>query len=291
MTEELVPDDDVPAVQADGLGARYGNTWALRDCTFAVPRGAVAILAGHNGAGKSTLLSMAAGLTVPATGRMSVLGEDVRARMNPRAAYVSQSRTLPAGLTVGEIIRTVRALNGRQWAPGDLVARLIEDGGVPLKAKAGTLSDGARSLVSICLALSRRPDVLLLDEPFATLDPLARDEVLRLLMAEVADRGMTIFLSSHVPAELSDVGDHLVLLGKGTVVLTGPIDDLVADHRVLVGPAAVDPPITADLVVNRTGTERQTSLLVRGHADETPGWGEQTPGLDAIVLGYLRASR
>jgi ABC-2 type transport system ATP-binding protein len=284
MTEEIVADD---AVRAEGLGARYGGRWALRDCTFSVPRGAVAVLAGPNGAGKSTLLSIAAGLTVPAAGRMSVLGEDVTARMHPRAAFVAQSRTLPAGLTVREIIRMAGSLNGGQWAPGDFVARLIEDGGIPLKTKAGTLSDGARSLVSIALALSRRPDVLLLDEPFAALDPLARDEVLRILMSEVADRGMTIFLSSHVPGELRAVCDHLVLLGRGEIALTGAIDDLVAEHRVLTGPPDAEPPIGRDAVIHRGGN----SLLVRGHADAAAGWESEPAGLDAIVLGYLRATR
>ena len=284
-------DDDVAAVQATGLGARYGHAWALRDCTFTVPRGAVAVLAGPNGAGKSTVLAIAAGLTVPATGYMTVLGADVTARMNPHAAYVSQTRTLPTGLTVGEIIRMVRAFNTTRWAPGDLITRLIQDRGIPLKAKAGTLSDGARSLVSICLALARRPDVLLLDEPVAALDPLARDEVLRLLMAEVADRAMTVLLSSHTPGELRDVTDHLVLLGRNTIALTGPTDDVLAEHRILTGPATTDPPIATDTVIHRTNTERQTILLVRGHTDPTPGWNQQTPDLDTIILGYLRATR
>jgi ABC-2 type transport system ATP-binding protein len=290
MTEEPVSDDDVAAVQATGLGARYGHTWALRDCTFIVPRGSVTVLTGPNGAGKSTLLAIAAGLTVPTTGHLTVLGTDVTARMHPNAAYVSQTRTLPPGLTVGEIIRMVRALNTARWAPRDLILRLIQDRGICLKAKAGTLSDGARSLISICLALARRPDVILLDEPFAALDPLARDEVLRLLMAEVADRAMTVLLSSHTPGELGDVTDHVVLLGRNTIALTGAIDDVLADHRILTGPAATDPPIAIDTVIHRSGTERQTTQLIRGHTGPTPGWDQQTPDLDTIILGYLRAS-
>ena len=284
-------DDDVAAVQAIGLGARYGPTWALRDCTFTIPRGSVTLLTGPNGAGKSTLLAIAAGLTMPATGHMTILGTDVTARMHPNAAYVSQTRTLPTGLTVRDIIRMVHAFNTTRWAPGDLITRLIHDRGIPLKAKAGTLSDGARSLISICLALARRPDVMLLDEPFAALDPLARDEVLRLLMAEVADRAMTILLSSHTPGELRDITDHVVLLGRNTIALTGVIDDILAEHRILTGPATTDPPIAIDTVIHRTTTERQTTLLVRGHADPTPGWHQQTPDLDTIILGYLRATR
>jgi ABC-2 type transport system ATP-binding protein len=291
MTEEPVSDDDVAAVQSIGLGARYGHTWALHDCTFTVPRGSVTMLAGPNGAGKSTLLSIAAGLTLPATGHMTVLGTDVTAQMNPNAAYVSQTRTLPAGLTVRDIIRMVHAFNTSRWAPGDLITRLIQDRGIPLKAKAGTLSDGARSLIAICLALARRPDVMLLDEPFAALDPLARDEVLRLLMAEVADRAMTVLLSSHTPGELRDITDHVILLGRNTVALTGAIEDILADHRILTGPATTDPPITNDAVIHRNTTERQTTLLLRGHADPTPGWNQQTPDLDTVILGYLRATR
>jgi ABC-2 type transport system ATP-binding protein len=283
-------DDDV-AVQAAGLGVRYGSAWALRDCTFTVPRGAVAMLAGPNGAGKSTVLSVAAGLTIPAAGRMEVLGEEASARMNPRAAFVSQARTLPPGLSVQEIFRMARSLNSDGWVVDDLVGQLLEERGVPLRAKARTLTEGARSLVAIGLALARRPDVLLLDEPFSALDPLARDEVLRLLMAEVADRGMTIFVASHAPGELRDVCDHLVLLGRGTVALAGNIEDLVAEHRILVGPGSAGPPVDRDVVVNRSGTDRQATVLVRGHADTTAGWDEQAPDLDAVVLGYLRAGR
>jgi ABC-2 type transport system ATP-binding protein len=283
-------DDDV-AVRATGLGARYGSAWVLRDCTFTVPRGAVAMLAGPNGAGKSTVLSIAAGLTVPAAGRMDVLGADVTARMNPGAAFVSQARTLPGGLTVQEILRMARALNGGEWASGDLVPQLLQERGVDLRAKARTLTEGARALVAITLALARRPSVLLLDEPFSALDPLARDEVLRLLMTEVAERGMTIVVASHASGELRDVCDHLVLLGRGTVALTGAIDEILAGHRILVGSGAADPAISRDVVVHRSGTERQTSLLVRGRADPVDGWYEQAPDLEAVVLGYLRAAR
>lgn len=291
MTDELLASGDVPAMQADGLAARYGGKWALRDCTFTIPRGAVAMLTGSNGAGKSTLLSIAAGLTLPAGGRLSVLGTAVNAQLNPRAAFVSQQRPLPAGFTVGEILRMGRSLNDGNWAPDEFVTRLIEDRDVPLGAKAGTLSDGARSLVAITLALARRPDVMLLDEPLAALDPLARDEVLRILMAEVAERGMTVFMSSHVPGELRDVCDHLVLLSDGQLVLTGQIEDLIGGHRVLIGPATAELPVSAGAVIHRGGTERQTSLLVRGHPEQVPGWDQEAPNLDALILGYLRTRR
>jgi ABC-2 type transport system ATP-binding protein len=291
MTDEHFAAVDVPAVQADGLGVRYGGKWALRDCTFTIPRGAAAVLAGSNGAGKSTLLSIAAGLTVPTSGRLSVLGTEVKAQLNPRAAFVSQQRPLPAGFTVREILRMGRSLNGRNWAPAEFVSRLIEESGVPLGAKAGTLSDGARSLLAITLALARRPDVMLLDEPLAALDPLARDEVLRILMAEVAERGMTLLMSSHVPGELRDVCDHLVLLSDGRLALAGQIEDLIDGHRVLIGPAAAELPIREDAVIHRGGTERQTLLFVRGHPDRVPGWDQEAPSLDALILGYLRTGR
>jgi ABC-2 type transport system ATP-binding protein len=279
------------ALQASGLGVRYGSVWALSECTFEVPRGSVAMLAGPNGAGKSTLLSVAAGLTVPTAGRMSVLGSVVTNRMHPDAAFVSQQRQMPAGFTVQEILRMGRALNGGRWAPAEFTGRLLEETGVSLRAKAGTLSDGARSLLAITLALARRPEVLLLDEPLSPLDPLARDEVLRMLMTEVAERGMTVLTSSHVPGELRDVCDHLVLLSQGKAILTGNIDELVAGHRILVGPSAAEPPVAADAVVHRTSTERQASLLVRGDADELPGWHVEPPSLDALVRGYLRGAR
>jgi ABC-2 type transport system ATP-binding protein len=290
-TDGQLSTDDVPAIRADGLDARYGKTWALRNCSFTVPRGAVTMLAGPNGAGKSTLLSVAAGITVPASGRLSIFGAEVNAGMNPRAAFVSQPRPLPAGLTVREVLRMGRSLNGDRWAPAKFVTRLLEDAGVPQGAKTGTLSDGARSLVAITLALARQPDVLLLDEPLAALDPLARDEVLRILMAEVAERAMTVLMSSHVPGELREVCDHLILLSAGQISLAGRIDDLIGEHRVLIGPAAAQPPISTDTVVHRGGTERQTALLVRGHTDQAPGWDSEAASLDTLILGYLRTAR
>jgi ABC-2 type transport system ATP-binding protein len=280
---------ETAAIRSSGLGVQFGGAWALRGCSFSVPQGAVTALIGPNGAGKSTLLSAAAGLTVPTEGQLSVLASEIRGQMHPRAAFVSQQRPLPAGLRVREVVRMAQSLNGDGWAGGEFTERLL-DGRVDLAAKTGTLSEGARSLVSIALALARKPDVLLLDEPLSALDPLARDEVLRALMAEVAARGMTVLMSSHVPGEVRDVCDHVLLLGGGRIELAGDIDDLLAEHRLLIGPAGTDPGAGDATVIHRSETARQTSLLVRGPVGKLAGWDVQAPDLDAMVLGYLRAN-
>ncbi|WNV86999.1 ABC transporter ATP-binding protein [Umezawaea sp. Da 62-37] len=274
---------------ATAVGKRYRSRWAIRDCDFTVPEGGVVALVGPNGAGKSTLLGMAAGLVLPTTGEVTVFGTPVRGRIHPDVSFLAQQRSFHRGLTVREQVRAVAAMNDR-WS-GDRVHEVLGLlAGVDYDAKVDTLSAGARTQLAIALALGRLPRLLLLDEPLSDLDPLARDETLRIVMTEVADRGTTVVMSSHLLSDLRDVCDHLLLVDEGRVQLDGDIEEVLAEHRVLVGPTADESTVEGSLI-SATRTERQSTLLVRGAAPDPQGWTGTEPDLESLVMGYLRASR
>ncbi|QUQ72391.1 ABC transporter ATP-binding protein [Kutzneria sp. CA-103260] len=277
------------ALRAESLSKSYGRTRALWDCSFELPEGRVIALVGPNGAGKSTLLSLAAGLIKPSGGSISVHGTPVRGRMHPDMSFLAQNRPLYRDFTVREMMRAGAAMNER-WSQQRVDEVLDALAGVDRDAKVRTLSAGARTQVAIALALGRLPKVLLLDEPLSDLDPLARDETLRIVMTEVAERGTTVLMSSHLLSDLSEVCDHLLLVAEGRVQLVGDVEDVLADHRVLIGPPATESSVPGT-VVSASRTERQATLLVRGGTDVPDGWAAEQPDLEALVMGYLRASR
>jgi ABC-2 type transport system ATP-binding protein len=279
---------DAGPVRVRGVAKHFGRTAALSDCTFTVPRGSVTALVGPNGAGKSTLLSLIAGLARPTRGEITVHGTPVRGRMHPDVSLLTQRRPLYDQFTVREMMRAGAAMNDRWSAErADEVLDLLA--GVDRDAKVGALSAGARTQVSIALALGRLPEVLLLDEPLSDLDPLARDETLRIVMTEVAERGTTVLLSSHVLADLAEVCDHLLLLDEGRMQVAGEIAEILTGHRVLVGPAGAVLPAEGT-VVTTSHTSRQTTVLLRG-GSAPEGWQVEHPDLGSLVTGYLRASR
>jgi ABC-2 type transport system ATP-binding protein len=275
-------------VRAESVAKHFGRVRALDDCTFTVPEGSVTGLVGPNGAGKSTLLSLIAGLARPTHGSVSVYGTEVRGQMHPDVSLLTQRRPLYEQFTVREMMRAGAAMNDR-WSASraDEVLNLLA--GVDKDAPVRTLSAGARTQVAIALALGRLPKVLLLDEPLSDLDPLARDETLRIVMTEVAERGTTVLLSSHLLTDLGDVCDHLLLLDEGRVQVAGEIEEILAGHRVVVGPAEVELE-TDGVVVDVSHTARQTTALVRG-GTVPAGWETTHPDLEALVMAYLRASR
>jgi ABC-2 type transport system ATP-binding protein len=217
-------------VEASGLGKRYGGTWALRECTLAIPAGRVAALVGPNGAGKSTLLNLAVGLTAPSAGEVTVLGGHPAG--SPAAldgiAFVAQDTPLYKNLSVADMIYVTRNLNRRFDQPY-AKARLAELG-IPLRRKAGKLSGGQQAQLALTLALARRPRLLILDEPVAMLDPVARHDFMATVLAAVAADGVSVLLSSHVLTELQRVAGYLVLLSWGRVRLAGEVGDLLATH-------------------------------------------------------------
>ncbi|UVS79815.1 ABC transporter ATP-binding protein [Actinokineospora sp. UTMC 2448] len=270
---------DLPVLEATGLGKRYRRKWALRDCSLALPKGRVAALVGPNGAGKTTLLHLAVGLLSPSEGTVRSTGA---------TAFLAQDKPLYRGFTVAETLKFGRLLNPT-WDDAyahDRVAAL----GLPLDAKAGTLSGGQQAQVALTLALAKRPDLLVLDEPLANLDPLARHEVMRGLMEAVAETGLTVLLSSHVMSDLRDTCDWLVVLNGGRVQVSGDIDELIAGHRLLTGPAEDADALARRVeVVDRSGSRRQVSLLARtGPTPLGPQWTERPVDLEELVLAYLR---
>jgi ABC-2 type transport system ATP-binding protein len=278
------------ALRAEGLGKRYGSKWALEDCTLEVPAGTVTALVGPNGAGKTTLLQLAVGLSRPTTGTVEVLGHspqhDAKAVL-PRVGFVAQEHPLHRGFTVAETLKLGRRLNPL-WDEAFAVER-IERLGLPLDLNVAKLSGGQQAQVALTLALAKRPELLLLDEPVASLDPLARREFLNSLMDGVMETGVTVLLSSHIVGDLERVCDHLVILSHARALLAGTIDDIVAEHRLLTGPRN-DPDAVARVhqVIRESHTERQTTLLVRanGHVYDSC-WELHEVDLEEIVLAYL----
>jgi len=276
------------ALSASGLSKRYGSTWALRGCDLALPAGRVIALVGPNGAGKTTLLRLAVGLLAPTSGTIEVFGASPTtntAHALARIGFLAQEHPLYRGFTVADLLRFGRSLNirfDRQLAEKRLAAL-----GIPLARKAGALSGGQQSQVALALALAKRPDLLVLDEPLSSLDPVARREFLQTLMGAVAQDGVTVLFSSHVVHELERVCDYLVVLNHGRITIDGDIDTLLARHRILVGPRCEADDPRVGTVVEATHSDRHTSLLVRDGA-AAAGWQEQPVGLEDLVLAYLR---
>jgi ABC-2 type transport system ATP-binding protein len=279
-------------IEACGLGKRYGSTWALRECSLVIPAGHVAALVGPNGAGKSTLLNLAAGLAAPTAGEVTVLGG--RPAGSPVAldgiAFVAQDMPLYKNLSAADLLHMTRNLN-RRFDERYAEHRLGELG-IPLKRKAGRMSGGQQAQLALTLALARRPQLLVLDEPVAMLDPLARHDFMATVLTAAADDGVSVVLSSHVLAELERVADYLILMSNGRVQVAGETDDLLARHRMLTGPAAeADRHAERQCVVHAKRGGTQAHLLVRtsGTADPVPpGWEAHPVGLEELALAYLR---
>ncbi|SPL88291.1 Methionine ABC transporter ATP-binding protein [[Actinomadura] parvosata subsp. kistnae] len=280
------------ALEAVRLTKRYRGTWALRDCTLSVPAGRVVALVGPNGAGKSTLLHLVAGLIAPTRGGIRIFGEPVgqRAAALARVAFLAQDKPLYGGFTVAETLRFGRHLN-----PGwdDALARQrLAELDIPLNRKVGKLSGGQRAQLALTLAVAKRPDLLVMDEPLANLDPVARHDVMRSLMAAVAETGMTVVMSSHVVSDLTDACDWLVVLNGGHVQISGEVDELLAAHRMLTGPAELADGIAARIpVIGDSRSGRQAVLLARtgpGTPSHDPRWRVSGVSLEELVLAYLR---
>jgi ABC-2 type transport system ATP-binding protein len=277
------------AVETRGLGKCFGSTWALRDCDVRVPRGRVAALVGPNGAGKTTLLRLLVGLSTPTRGEVQVLGGPPEQSPGFLASvgYLDQRTPLYARLSVGDHLSLGAHLNPR-WDGEDVRAQLSRLR-IPLDRAVGQLSGGQRAQVALRLALAKRPRLLLLDEPVAALDPLARREFLASLAEAVVDADVTVLLSSHLLAVLERVCDYLVLLSAGSTQLVGDIDEIVAGHRVLVGPRDAAAQVARRFtVVKATHAGRQSRLLVRADAPLLgPSWEATDIGLEEIILAYM----
>lgn len=277
------------AIDAQGLGKRYGRTWALRDCSLRLPAGRVTALVGPNGAGKSTLLHLAVGLLRPDTGSVWVLGE--KPADNPallsHVGFVAQDTPLYAELSAAALIIMGEKLN-RRW-DSRLCRDRLQRLNIPLERPVAKLSGGQRAQVALALALAKRPRLLLLDEPVASLDPLARREFLQALMGAVAEDGTTVLLSSHLLGDLERVCDYLIVLRAGRVQVIGGVEELLAEHKVLIGPRRDGTVIEGPgAVIEQSHTSKQSTLLVRTTGTITDStWTVQDVTLEDLVLAYL----
>jgi ABC-2 type transport system ATP-binding protein len=280
----------VNIIEASGLGKRYGSTWALRGCTLAIPAGHVAALVGPNGAGKTTLLNLAVGLAEPSAGAVTVLGGTPAgsAAALDGIAFVAQDTPVYKNLSAADMLHLTRNLN-RRFDQRYAESRLAELG-IPLNRKSGKLSGGQQAQLALTVALARRPRLLVLDEPVAMLDPIARHDFMATVLTAAADDGVSVVLSSHVLAELERVADYLILLSQGRVQVAGEVDDLLASHRMLTGPAAEADRYDERPVVRVRRGEAQAHMLVRATAGDPvpPGWEAAPVGLEELALAYLR---
>jgi ABC-2 type transport system ATP-binding protein len=279
----------VNAVTMESVGKRYGSRWALRNCTLAVPHGGVVGLVGANGAGKTTLLHLVVGLLEQTEGSISALGDRPGrgADQLARVGFLAQDAPLYPSLTVAEHLRLGQRLNPH-WDQ-DLAAGRIARLGLDPSHRAGRLSGGQRSQLALTIAMGKRPELLVLDEPVSRLDPLARREFLRDLMALVAEHEPTVILSSHLLSDVERVCDHLIVLAEGRVRLVGPVEELVATHKILTGPRRDTSSLPSDQeLIQVSHTERQTTVLVRTTGPILdPRWVVSDIGLEDLVLAYM----
>jgi ABC-2 type transport system ATP-binding protein len=289
-----------PVLDCAGLGHRYGRRgpWGLRDCTLAVPAGRVVAVVGPNGAGKTTLLHLAAGLLPATEGTVRVAGAAPTQRL-PQIGFAPQDAPLWPHLRVRDVLDIGAHLNPRWDAglAGDRIASL----GIPPRARISALSGGQRAQVALTLVLAKRPALLLLDEPLANLDPIARRAFLASMFEACTHSGAAVLFSSHVVAELERICDHLVVLVSGRIRLAGEIDQLRRTHRMISGPAGwpttTQPPAAPDdssaeggwQLISVRQTAGRTTALVRVGARllAGPGLDAAEPTFDELVLGYL----
>jgi ABC-2 type transport system ATP-binding protein len=278
-----------PVLEADSLGKRYGRRPALSDCTLSVPPGRVVGLVGPNGAGKTTLLHLAVGLLRPTSGTIEVLG--TRPAVGPaqlaRVGFVAQDTPTYATMSVADHLRLGAHLNPG-WDP-QLAADRIGKLGLDPGQRAGKLSGGQRAQLALTLAIAKRPELLILDEPVASLDPLARREFLQGLMEFIADEGTSVVLSSHLVADLERVCDYLIVLAASRAQIAGEVEELLATHYRVIGgrrdPAALP---AGQQVIEASHTDRQSTLIVRSTTPiDDPSWTVEQLSMEDLVLAYM----
>jgi ABC-2 type transport system ATP-binding protein len=277
-------------LQTLGLCRKYGRHWGLRECTLAIPSGRVVGLVGPNGAGKSTLLHLAVGLLAPTSGTILVFGDrpgDGPAQLS-RVGFVAQDTPTYARLSVADHLRAGAWLNAN-WDRA-LADRRIDQLGIDRSQPAGALSGGQRAQLALTLAIAKRPDLLILDEPVARLDPLARREFLQSLMEIVAEHGVSVVLSSHLIADLERTCDYLVVLAASRVQLAGEVSGLLASHYRLSGPRRDPSALPANQeVIEESHTDKQSMILVKTAGPiHDPAWTVRPVRIEDLVLAYMK---
>jgi len=281
-----------PPLVAEGLAKHFRrNDWALRNLTLTIPKGAIVGLAGPNAAGKSTLLSLAAGLLAPSEGSITVFGRDPlqSPEVLAEVGYVAQGAPLYRSFRVADTIEYARRTNSR-WDV-EIATELLTR--IDSRAKVAALSAGERARVALALALGKRPRLVLLDEPFASLDPLAGRELLQLLMDGVAELGATVIVASHVVADIQRICDHIVLLSGGRVRLEGDVEELLESHRLLTGPRRPLGSIRGvrEVVRERYSGRQLTLLAITEGPIVDPSWTVDPVSLEELLLAYMAPER
>jgi ABC-2 type transport system ATP-binding protein len=279
----------VTVLRAQGLGKRYKRKWALTNCTLEIEAGHVTGLVGPNGAGKSTLLNISSGMLEPTTGTIEVCGglPGSGPEQLAKVGYVAQNTPVYAHLSIEDHLRLGAHLNPN-WDTA-LATRRIERLGLDPKQHAGKLSGGQRAQLALTMGIAKRPELLLLDEPVAALDPLARREFLSDLMEAVAEHGLSVVLSSHLVNDLERVCDQLIVLVDSQVRIASDIEELIATHHRLTGPRRDLDTLPSDQhVISAKHTDRQTTVLVRTEAPILdPAWTVAQLTLEDVVLEYM----
>jgi ABC-2 type transport system ATP-binding protein len=272
------------------LSKRYVRNWALQDVDLKLPAGRIIGLVGPNGAGKTTLMKLAVGLLAPTSGQIEVFGASPwkqPLQVLRRVGYVAQEHPLYATFTVRDMLTFGKKLN-QVWDENLAVSRL-DQLGIPLNQHTNQLSTGQHAQVALVLALAKKPDLLILDEPIGSLDPLARKEFLRVLLDEAASVGQTVLLSSHQIADLEKVCDYLIILSSSRLLVSEDIEQLTATHQWLtcLNEDADRASLSGRVLeIHRNG--RTSRLLVKvDHSINEPGWQVANASLEDIVLGYL----
>lgn len=280
------------AIQTKGLGKRYGSFWALENCDITVPEGSVSALVGPNGAGKSTLLKILVGLNRASAGEGSVLDKEPAQSEDflRDIGYLAQEIPLYKSMNTNDHVAMGKSLNKR--FDEEFIRKRLADLQIPLGRPVGKLSGGQRAQVALALALAKKPKLLLLDEPVAALDPLARHDFLSSLTQAVADGGLTVIMSSHLLADLERVSDHVIVLASGKTQLCDEIETVLKEHKLLVGPRGKELGDGFN-VIHETNTARQSTLLVRADGKQKlpAGWQAHEPNIEEIILAYMGQSK
>jgi ABC-2 type transport system ATP-binding protein len=281
------------AIEARGLGKQYGRRWALTDCTLSIPAGHVVGLVGPNGAGKTTLINLATGMLTPTTGSIAVLGKQPASDPAQLASvgYVAQDTPTYSGLSVEDHLRFGAHMNPA-W-DNALAQKRIDQLGLDPKHKAGKLSGGQRAQLALTLAIAKRPQLLMLDEPIASLDPLARREFLQILMEATADQELSVVMSSHLVTDLERVADYLIVLIASRVQIAGEVSSLLATHHLLTGPRRDTASLPAgQQVITESHTDRQSTFVVRSEEPiRDPALSVASLNLEDLVLAYMGSAK
>lgn len=277
-------------IETSRLGRRYGRTWALRECTVTIPEGQLVALVGPNGAGKTTFLNLVVGLTRPSAGEVRVLDGELAGSPTALAgvAFVAQDMPLHRRYSVADMLHLTRNLN--QSFDAAYAAGRLDDLGIDSKKQTGDLSGGQRAQLALTLALARHPRLLVLDEPTASLDPLARHDFMATVMTAMAEDGLSVVLSSHVLAELERVADYLLLITGGRIRVAGTVETLLADHRLVTCPADTEI-VGAEVIESRTSGQQTHSLVRLASLSQLPPRCDARPiGIEELAMAYLRES-